>query len=118
MRGALSRHSTSSSRRTSRGIPTLTPYPYRYPLALPLSPTLALALVALALARTLTLSGKPDLHPDTRTPLALQYATGIANFTACRAPRAAPTCAMSAEDLVRTRVRARAQLQVRVSLSL
>ena len=29
-----------------------------------------------------------------RTPLALQYATGIANFTSCRAPSSAPKCAM------------------------
>jgi len=38
---------------------------------------------------------------EPRTPLALQYSTGIANFTSCRAPRAAPICAMSAEDLAR-----------------
>ena len=31
---------------------------------------------------------------EPRTPLALQYATGIANFTSCRAPSSAPKCAM------------------------
>ena len=35
---------------------------------------------------------------EPRTPLALQYATGIANFTSCRAPSSAPKCAMSPED--------------------
>ena len=38
---------------------------------------------------------------EPRTSLALQYATGIANFTSCRSPSSAPRCAMSAADSVR-----------------
>ena len=40
---------------------------------------------------------------EPRTPLALQYATGIANFTSCRAPSSAAgaRCAMSAQDAAR-----------------
>ena len=56
------------------------------------------------LARAKRVLSTLDLILDSnepRTPLALQYATGIGNFTSCRAPtrvRPSLSCAMSVED--------------------
>ncbi len=59
------------------------------------------------LARAKRVLSTLDLILDSnepRTPLALQYATGIGNFTSCRAPtrvRPSLSCAMSVEDSAR-----------------